>query len=133
MCQQSLAMRKKDNLLCHYNIEHHLYSQEQKEWNDKKRRIDHYANPCDNIHKVTMGQIRNIISMEEILQLYNACGLTGRETPPIRFSINTGPLDNKLNTGSLDKQLNTGKKEIFKITMTNSITMQPEGECCYHE
>ena len=38
------------------------------------------------------------ISLEEIITVYNAYGLSGNETKPVRNQINMGSLNRKLNT-----------------------------------
>lgn len=39
------------------------------------------------------------IQLEQILKLYNACGLSGKESNAVRYEINTGFLNNSLNRG----------------------------------
>ena len=46
-----------------------------------------------------------IIQMKEILNIYNACGLSGNAPQTIRYQINTGSLNNTLNSGTLSKNV----------------------------
>lgn len=60
-----------------------------------------------------------VIQIEDILRIYNACGLNGNKQSPVRFTINTGRLDNSLNMGSTNRPtFNNATEHTVQSTMT---------------
>ncbi len=45
------------------------------------------------------------ISLTEIMNIYNVCGLSGKESFTVRSQINTGSLNRKLNAGRINSTI----------------------------
>lgn len=65
------------------------------------------------------------IQMEDILRIYNAYGLNGKDSDSVRFSINTGRMGCPLNTGKEHYPNNPGVSNITRqsqpLAMTDSL------------
>ncbi len=58
------------------------------------------------------------ISLDEIMNIYNTCGLVGDKTFPVRTQINTGSLNRQLNVGKTNNKI-VDDKNILKNSSKN--------------
>lgn len=61
------------------------------------------------------------IQMKDILRIYNAYGLTGKDSDSVRFSMNTGRMECPLNTGSEHFPINSGISNITRQNWSSAI------------